>query len=66
MRIQKTREQGYLTFAQGAKYLECAYLLAVSVKTYCKINDFCVAVDTDTAKLITDSQRKVFDEIIVL
>ena len=66
MRIQKTRKQGYLTFAQGAKYLECAYLLALSVKTYCKINDFCVAVDTDTAKLITDAQRKVFDEIIVL
>ena len=66
MRIQKTREQGYLTFAQGEKYLHCAYLLALSVKTYCKINDFCVVVDTDTAKLITDAQRLVFDEIIVL
>ena len=47
-RMKKNREQGYLTFAQGEKYLQCAYLLALSVKTYCDINDFAVVVDQAT------------------
>jgi hypothetical protein len=64
MRIEKNKAQGYLTFAQGEQYLHCAYLLALSVKTYCKINDFCVVVDPSTADLLTDNHRKVFDEII--
>lgn len=64
MRITKDKPQGYLTFAQGEQYLHCAYLLALSVKTYCKINDFCVVVDPATADLLTDRHRCVFDEII--
>ena len=49
----KTKEQGYLTFAQGDQYLQCAYLLALSVKLNCKINDFTVVVDhaTDVANI---------------
>ena len=64
MRIQKTREQGYLTFAQGKQYLQCAYLLALSVKTYCKVNDFAVVVDTST--LVPEHMHSVFDEVITI
>lgn len=60
----KTREQGYLTFAQGTQYLQCAYLLALSVKTYCKINDFAVVVDTATH--VPEYMHKVFDEVITI
>lgn len=64
MRIQKTREQGYLTFAQGKQYLQCAYLLALSVKTYCKVNDFAVVVDTATP--VPEHMHSVFDEVITI
>ena len=43
---QKSYDQGYLTFAQGTQYIKCAYLLALSVKTYCSINNFAVVDDT--------------------
>ena len=46
-------EQGWLTFAQNSDtvdYLKQAYLLALSVKTTCKINSFAVAVDKETEK----------------
>ena len=43
----KDKSQGYLTFAQGEQYLQNAYLLALSVKTYCDINDFTVVTDCD-------------------
>ena len=62
--IPKKIDQGYLTFAQGKEYLQCAYLLALSVKTYCSINSFCVVVDHSTENLLTDKHRNVFDEII--
>jgi len=61
---QKTREQGYLTFAQGEQYLQCAYLLALSVKTYCKINTFAVVVDTATQ--VPEHMLRVFDEVITI
>ena len=60
----KTREQGYLTFAQGEQYLQCAYLLALSVKTYCKVNDFAVVVDTATP--VPKHMHSVFDEVITI
>ena len=60
----KTREQGYLTFAQGEQYLQCAYLLALSVKTYCKINNFAVVVDKETP--VPEHMQAVFDEVITI
>ena len=60
----KTKEQGYLTFAQGDKYLQCAYLLALSVKLNCKINDFTVVVDRATA--VSKHMRRVFDSVITI
>ena len=60
----KTREQGYLTFAQGDQYLQCAYLLALSVKNYCKINNFAVVVDTATQ--VPEHMHHVFDEVITI
>jgi len=60
----KTKEQGYLTFAQGDQYLQCAYLLALSVKLNCKINDFTVVVDHATD--VPEYMRKVFDSIITI
>ena len=60
----KTRDQGYLTFAQGEQYLQCAYLLALSVKTYCKINDFAVVVDTATP--VPEYMLDVFDKVITI
>lgn len=63
-RMKKNREQGYLTFAQGEKYLQCAYLLALSVKTYCDINDFAVVVDQATE--VPEYMLKAFDEIITI
>jgi len=62
-------EQGWLTFAQNSDtvdYLKQAYLLALSVKTTCKINSFAVAVDKETEKTITDRQREIFDYIVVI
>lgn len=58
----KTIDQGYLTFAQGEQYLQCAYLLALSVKTYCKINTFAVVTDCE----VPQHMHKAFDEVIVI
>jgi len=60
----KNIDQGYLTFAQGDQYLQCAYLLALSVKTYCKINTFAVVVDTATQ--VPEHMLRVFDEVITI
>ena len=60
---QKSYDQGYLTFAQGTQYIKCAYLLALSVKTYCSINNFAVVVDDTTDG---PAYAKSFDKIIVI
>lgn len=60
----KVHEQGYITFAQGTQYLQCAYLLALSVKTYCSINNFAVVVDEATS--VPAHMNKVFDEVITI
>ena len=62
----KDIDQGYLTYAQGNEYLQCAYLLALSVKLHCKINNFTVVVDNETKNAITDQQHQVFDQVIVI
>ena len=61
---EKTYQQGFLTFAQGEMYLKCAYLLALSIKTYCTINKFAVVVDEDTK--VPSNMAEIFDEIIVI
>ena len=61
---EKTYDQGFLTFAQGMQYLKCAYLLALSVKTYCSINNFAVVVDSATS--VPEYMNDVFDEVIVI
>lgn len=58
----KDKPQGYITFAQGKQYLQNAYLLALSVKTYCKINDFTVITDSE----VPDYMQSAFDEVIHL
>jgi hypothetical protein len=61
--------KGYFTFAQNSPtvdYLNIAYLQALSIKATQKINDYAVAVDTETAKLVTDEHREVFDHVIVM
>ena len=62
--MQNKEGKGFLTFAQGTQYLKCAYLLALSVKTYCKVNNFAVVVDDATN--IPEYMKKVFNEIIVI
>lgn len=62
----KELDQGFMTFAQGEQYLQCAYLLALSVKLHCKHNNFTVVVDTETSKTITGPMHSVFDQVIVI
>ena len=61
---EKKYNQGYLTFAQGDQYLQCAYLLALSLKTYCKINKFAVVIDENTK--MPSNMAKVFDDVIII
>jgi hypothetical protein len=60
-------QQGYFTFAQNTDkvdYLDLAYAQAVSIKNTQKINQYAVAVDSETKKKITSEHRKVFDHVI--
>jgi hypothetical protein len=60
-------QQGYFTFAQNTdtvNYLELAYAQAVSIKNTQTINQYAVAVDSETKKLITDEHKLVFDYVI--
>ena len=60
-------QQGYFTFAQNTEstnYLELAYAQAQSIKNTQTINQYAVAVDSETKKLITNDHRAVFDYII--
>jgi len=59
--------RGFLSFAQnteGVDYLKLAYLQALSIKTSNTINQYAVVVDAETAALVTDQQRQVFDYVI--
>lgn len=66
MSRQFKAEQGYLSFALGAKYLDCAYVQALSIKCTQKYNNYAVVVDKKTNELIEEDQRKVFDYVHVL
>jgi hypothetical protein len=60
-------QQGYFTFAQNTdkvNYLDLAYAQALSIKNTQKINQYAVAVDSETKKQITYEHRKVFDYVI--
>ena len=60
-------QQGYFTFAQNTdkvNYLELAYAQAVSIKNTQTINQYAVAVDAETKKLITNEHKSVFDYIV--
>ena len=60
-------QQGYFTFAQNTDtvdYLDLAYAQAVSIKNTQTINQYAVAVDSQTKKQITYEHRRVFDYVI--
>lgn len=59
---------GFLTFAQNTNvdYLNLAYIQAQNIKSTQIQNQYAVIVDADTAKLVTDQHRQVFDYIIEL
>ena len=61
---------GYLCIAQnsgGVDYLRMAYLQALSCKlTQLDVTNFSVIVDRETADLVTEEHRAVFDKVIVL
>jgi hypothetical protein len=67
--MQHKEQLGFLTFAENTAeidYLNLAYLQALNVKATQKQNSYAVVVDKNTAKLINDKHRKVFDYIIEL
>ena len=63
--MQPKNGQGFLTFAHNTAdvdYVNMAYLLALSIKRSCNINNFSVVVTQGT--MLTDAQRDVFDHVI--
>ena len=66
---QHKEQQGFVTFAQNTDtvdYLKLAYVQAMNIKLTQKINKCAVIVDKQTAALVTDKHRQVFDYIIEL
>jgi len=62
-------DRGFLTIAQntdGVDYLRLAYAQAMSIKLTMPGSQYCVIVDEDTNKQLTDEQRLVFDHVQVL
>jgi hypothetical protein len=60
-------QQGYLAFAQNTdtvNYLDLAYAQALSIKNTQSINQYAVAVDSETKKHITHEHRSVFDYVV--
>ena len=60
--MQPKDGQGFLTFAHNTEsvdYVNMAYMLALSVKRSCNINNFSVVVTQGTK--LSDAQRDVFD-----
>ena len=65
--MQHKEQQGYVTFAQNTAetdYLRLAYLQALNIKATQQENKYAVIVDAETAKLVTDKHRRVFDYVI--
>lgn len=66
---QHKEQQGFLTLAinnDETDYLNLAYLQALNIKATQQVNRYAVMVDSETAKLITDKHRRVFDYILEL
>lgn len=62
-------DRGFLTIAQNTAevdYLRLAYAQAMSIKLTMPDSQYCVVVDEDTEKQITDKHRDLFDDIVVL
>ena len=62
-------DRGFLTIAQNTAevdYLRLAYAQAMSIKLTMPDSQYCVVVDEDTEKQITDQHRNLFDNIVVL
>ena len=63
--MQPKDGQGFLTFAHNTEsvdYVNMAYMLALSVKRSCNINNFSVVVTQGTK--LSDAQRDVFEHVI--
>lgn len=62
-------DKGYLTYAINSEqtdYLQMAYYLAQSIKDTQKINNITLATDSKTHLQLTDKQREIFDEVIII
>lgn len=60
-------QQGFLTIAANTEdvdYLRLAYLQALNIKATQKIKSFAVILDANTAAMVTEQHRAVFDYII--
>lgn len=65
--MQHKAQFGYCTLAQNTSdvdYLRLAYLQAMNVKSLHPGAEYAVIVDKETAKLVTDAQREIFDYVI--
>lgn len=62
-------DQGYLTYAinnEHTDYLQMAYYLACSIKETQTINGITLATDSATHAQLTDKQREIFDEVVII
>lgn len=65
--MQHKSQFGFCTLAQntaGVDYLRLAYLQAMNVKSLHPNAEYAVIVDKETAKLVTDTHKEVFDYVI--
>ena len=64
---QHKEQQGFVSFAINTpevNYLELAYLQCLNIKATQQHNSYCVIVDPETEKLVTDQHRAVFDYVV--
>lgn len=62
-------QRGFMTIAQNTKdvdYLTLAYVQAMSIKLTMPQSLYAIAVDVETAKLITETHKRVFDYIVLI
>lgn len=65
--MQHKAQVGFCTLAQNTSdvdYLRLAYLQALNIKSLHPAAEYAVIVDKETAKIVTDTQREVFDYVI--
>jgi hypothetical protein len=59
--------RGFVSTASGSRYLDMAYLQALSIKlTQTVENNYAIIVDKETANIIQPKHEKVFDKIVVI